>query len=147
MIIQSVRTGSFADLQGLEPGLVIVRINKKSTGTKDQFDAVVKEPENRRRRGLRSHGSASSREWNQLHRRNTVSDTSAGEPKLPGVRQTKDLKSEGLKFEGTLNFSRLNVSPSDFRVWARLNWQAALRPPSQTDRELPTESTLRGIRL
>jgi len=33
---------SFADLQGLEPGLVITRINKKVTGTKDQFDAVVK---------------------------------------------------------------------------------------------------------
>jgi len=42
VIIQSVRTGSFADLQGLEPGLVIVRINKKPTGTKDQFDVVVK---------------------------------------------------------------------------------------------------------
>lgn len=42
VIIQSVRTGSFADLQGLEPGLVITRINKKPTGTKDQFDAVVK---------------------------------------------------------------------------------------------------------
>jgi serine protease Do len=42
VIIQSVRTGSFADLTGLEPGLVIVRINKHPTGTKDQFDAVVK---------------------------------------------------------------------------------------------------------
>jgi serine protease Do len=42
VVIQSVRTGSFADLQGLEPGLVIVRINKHPTGTKDQFDAVVK---------------------------------------------------------------------------------------------------------
>jgi serine protease Do len=42
VIIQSVRTGSFADLQGLEPGLAIVRINKHATGTKDQFDAVVK---------------------------------------------------------------------------------------------------------
>jgi serine protease Do len=41
MVIQSVRTGSFADLQGLEPGLVIVRINKQSTGTKAQYDAVV----------------------------------------------------------------------------------------------------------
>ena len=41
-VIQSVRTGSFADLQGLEPGLVITRINKHPTGTKDQFDAVVK---------------------------------------------------------------------------------------------------------
>jgi serine protease Do len=42
VIVQSVRTGSFADLQGLEPGLVITRINKHPTGTKDQFDAVVK---------------------------------------------------------------------------------------------------------
>jgi serine protease Do len=39
--IQSVRSGSFADLQGLEPGLVITHINKQPTGTKDQFDAVV----------------------------------------------------------------------------------------------------------
>jgi serine protease Do len=41
VVIQSVRAGSFADLQGLEPGLVIVRINKQPTGTKDQFTAVV----------------------------------------------------------------------------------------------------------
>ncbi|MGD0788972.1 MAG: trypsin-like peptidase domain-containing protein [Terracidiphilus sp.] len=41
VVIQSVRAGSFADLQGLEPGLVIVRINKQPTGTKEQFDAVV----------------------------------------------------------------------------------------------------------
>jgi serine protease Do len=41
VIVQSVRTGSFADLQGLEPGLLIVRINKQPTATKDQFDAVV----------------------------------------------------------------------------------------------------------
>ena len=41
VVIQSVRTGSFADLQGLAPGLVIVRINKQPTGTKPQFDAVV----------------------------------------------------------------------------------------------------------
>ena len=39
--IQSVRSGSFADLQGLEPGLVITRINKQPTGSKDQFDEVV----------------------------------------------------------------------------------------------------------
>jgi serine protease Do len=39
--IQSVRTGSFADLQGLQPGLVIVRINKQPTATKEQYDAVV----------------------------------------------------------------------------------------------------------
>src|SRR6266568_4218893 len=39
--IQSVRSGSFADLQGLEPGLVITRINKQPTSSKDQFDEVV----------------------------------------------------------------------------------------------------------
>jgi serine protease Do len=41
MAIQSVRTGSFADLQGLEPGLVIIRINKQPTSNKAQYDAVV----------------------------------------------------------------------------------------------------------
>jgi serine protease Do len=41
MVIQSVRSGSFADLQGLEPGLVIIRINKHSVATKDEYDAVV----------------------------------------------------------------------------------------------------------
>jgi serine protease Do len=41
VVIQSVRTGSFGDLQGLEPGLIVTRINKQATGTKDQFDAVV----------------------------------------------------------------------------------------------------------
>ncbi|MGO9318888.1 MAG: trypsin-like peptidase domain-containing protein [Terracidiphilus sp.] len=41
VMIQSVRSGSFADLQGLEPGLVIVRVNKQPTGTKEQFNAVV----------------------------------------------------------------------------------------------------------
>ncbi|MGA3046658.1 MAG: trypsin-like peptidase domain-containing protein [Terracidiphilus sp.] len=41
VVVQSVRPGSFADLQGLERGLVIIRINKQSTGTKDQYDAVV----------------------------------------------------------------------------------------------------------
>jgi len=41
VVVQSVRAGSFADLQGLEPGLIITRINKQPTGTKDQFDAVV----------------------------------------------------------------------------------------------------------
>jgi len=41
VVVQSVRSGSFADLQGLEPGLVILRINKQATGTKEQFDAVV----------------------------------------------------------------------------------------------------------
>ncbi|MFZ0339638.1 MAG: trypsin-like peptidase domain-containing protein [Terracidiphilus sp.] len=41
VIIDSVRTGSFADLQGLEPGIVITKVNKQPTGTKEQFDAVV----------------------------------------------------------------------------------------------------------
>ena len=41
VLIESVRTGSFADLQGLEPGLVITRVNKQATGTREQFDAVV----------------------------------------------------------------------------------------------------------
>ncbi|HKF49747.1 MAG TPA: trypsin-like peptidase domain-containing protein [Terracidiphilus sp.] len=41
VVIQSVRTGSFADLQGLEPGLVIIRVNKQPTATRDQFNAVV----------------------------------------------------------------------------------------------------------
>jgi serine protease Do len=41
VVIQSVRTGSFGDLQGLEPGLIVTRINKQPTGTKVQFDAVV----------------------------------------------------------------------------------------------------------
>jgi len=30
VLIESVRTGSFADLQGLEPGLVITRVNKQT---------------------------------------------------------------------------------------------------------------------
>jgi len=41
VVIDSVRTGSFADLQGLEPGLVITKVNRLPTGTKEQFDAVV----------------------------------------------------------------------------------------------------------
>ncbi|MGB9409021.1 MAG: trypsin-like peptidase domain-containing protein, partial [Terracidiphilus sp.] len=41
VVIQSVRSGSFADLQGLEPGLVITRVNKLPTGTKEQFNAVA----------------------------------------------------------------------------------------------------------
>jgi len=41
VVIQSVRPGSFADQQGLEPGLVITRINKQPTATRDQFDKVV----------------------------------------------------------------------------------------------------------
>jgi serine protease Do len=41
VIVQSVRTGSFADLQGMEPGLVIVRVNRQATGTRDQFNAIA----------------------------------------------------------------------------------------------------------
>ena len=41
VIVESVRTGSFADLQGLEPGLVITHINRQPTPNKEQFDAVV----------------------------------------------------------------------------------------------------------
>jgi serine protease Do len=41
VMIQAVRTGSFADLQGLEPGLVIIRLNKQPTSTKEQFNAVA----------------------------------------------------------------------------------------------------------
>jgi serine protease Do len=39
--IESVRTGSFADLQGLTPGLVITRVNKQPTANRDQFEAIV----------------------------------------------------------------------------------------------------------
>jgi serine protease Do len=42
VLIESVRTGSFADLQGLVPGLVITHINKQSTATKAEYDAIVK---------------------------------------------------------------------------------------------------------
>ena len=41
VVIQTVRPGSFADQQGLEPGLVITRINKLPTTTREQFDKVV----------------------------------------------------------------------------------------------------------
>jgi serine protease Do len=41
VMVQSVRTGSFADLKGLEPGLVITHINRQPTASKDQYDAVV----------------------------------------------------------------------------------------------------------
>jgi len=39
--IQSVRGGSFADLQGLVPGLVITRINRQAINGKEQFNAIV----------------------------------------------------------------------------------------------------------
>ncbi len=41
VVIESVRSGSFADVQGLEPGLVIVRVNKQPTRTKEEFNAVA----------------------------------------------------------------------------------------------------------
>jgi serine protease Do len=41
VIVDSVRTGSFADLQGLEPGFVITHVNRQPTGTREAFDAVV----------------------------------------------------------------------------------------------------------
>ena len=36
-----MRTGSFADLQQLEPGEVITKVNKQPTGNRDQFEAIV----------------------------------------------------------------------------------------------------------
>jgi serine protease Do len=41
VIIASVRSGSFADLQGLVPGYVITHVNKQATANKEQFNAVV----------------------------------------------------------------------------------------------------------
>jgi len=41
VVIQSVRSGSFGDLKGLQPGLVIVRINRQATGNHEEFNAVV----------------------------------------------------------------------------------------------------------
>ncbi len=41
VIVQSVLNGSFADLQGMEPGLVILRINRQATENREQFNAVV----------------------------------------------------------------------------------------------------------
>ncbi|HEX4029949.1 MAG TPA: trypsin-like peptidase domain-containing protein [Terracidiphilus sp.] len=39
--IDSVRTGSFADLQGLAPGLVITHVNRQPTPNKAEFDTIV----------------------------------------------------------------------------------------------------------
>jgi len=39
--IQSVRSGSFADLQGLEPGLVITHINRQAIANREQFNGLV----------------------------------------------------------------------------------------------------------
>jgi Trypsin-like serine proteases, typically periplasmic, contain C-terminal PDZ domain len=41
VIISSVRSGSFGDLQGLVPGFVITHVNKQPTPNKEQFNAVV----------------------------------------------------------------------------------------------------------
>ncbi len=52
MVIQSVRTGSFADLQGLEPGLVITRINKQPTSYEAAVRCGCQQAEDGGRRGL-----------------------------------------------------------------------------------------------
>ncbi len=39
--IESVRTGSFADLQGLAPGLVITHVNRQPTANHEQFEAIA----------------------------------------------------------------------------------------------------------
>jgi serine protease Do len=39
--IESVRTGSFGDLQGLAPGLIVTHVNKQPTGTREQFEAIA----------------------------------------------------------------------------------------------------------
>ena len=72
VVIQSVRTGSFADLQGLEPGLVITRVNKQPTASRGAIRRRGWQAQDRRRRGLRGHGSASSGTGHQLHRRNAA---------------------------------------------------------------------------
>ena len=41
VMIASVRSGSFADLQGLVPGFVITHINKQPTANREQFNAAV----------------------------------------------------------------------------------------------------------
>ncbi len=41
VLVESIRTGSFADLQGLEPGLVITKVNRQPVADRDQFDAIV----------------------------------------------------------------------------------------------------------
>lgn len=41
MLVQSVRPGSFGDLQGIAPGMVIIRINRRPTGSQQQYDDVV----------------------------------------------------------------------------------------------------------
>ena len=76
VIVQSVRAGSFADLQGLEPGMVITRINKHANWNQGSIRCRGQESENRRRRRLRSHGSPPSRKWHHLHRRHIAVATS-----------------------------------------------------------------------
>ncbi len=41
VMIDHVRTGSFADLQGLQAGLVITRLNRQPTATRDDFNAIA----------------------------------------------------------------------------------------------------------
>jgi serine protease Do len=41
VVIKYVRPGSFADLQGLEPGLVITHLNRQPTPNRDAFNAIA----------------------------------------------------------------------------------------------------------
>jgi len=41
VLIESVRSGSFADLQQLEPGLVITHLNRQATSNREQFNAAA----------------------------------------------------------------------------------------------------------
>ncbi len=41
VVVEYVRPGSFADLQGLEPGLVITRLNRQTTANRDEFNAIA----------------------------------------------------------------------------------------------------------
>jgi serine protease Do len=41
VLIESVRSGSFADLQGLEPGLVITHLNRQTTNSREQFNTAA----------------------------------------------------------------------------------------------------------
>jgi serine protease Do len=41
VVIEHVSPGSFADLQGLEAGLVITRLNRQPTATRDEFNAIA----------------------------------------------------------------------------------------------------------
>ena len=61
VIVDSVRTGSFADLQGLEPGFVITHVNRQPTGTREAVRCRREQAQDRRRRGLGGDRPAPSR--------------------------------------------------------------------------------------